>query len=151
MLGAHMKTWLAIALCLAFIFNFSLQAFEGRITAAVTQGGQTTAFRYTISTSALRLEATGSDRPNPVDALDLRTGTLALFSPHNRSFVYLKPALEIPAAPPGIPAMHAGIPSGVGLQTQAAPAAPASIGPTSLPGMTATPAMPAMPQVPAGM
>jgi hypothetical protein len=131
------------------IFTSSVKAFEGRITAASTQGGQTIALLYTVGTNALRLEVTGSDQPNPVDVLDRNSGELTLLFPHNRSFVRLKPVPENPAMPPGFPGMPAGMPPGVGPQTQIPPTAPpANIGPTNLPGM---PAIPAMPQAPAAM
>jgi hypothetical protein len=94
------------------------------------------------------LEVTGSDRPNPVDVLDRNTGELTLLFPHNRSFVRLKPMPENPATPPGFPGMPAGMPPGVGPQSQPTPAAPGNIGPTNLPGMPATPAMPSMPATP---
>ena len=73
-----------------FMLAFPAPAFEGRITATSTQGGDTVVLLYTVGTNALRLEVTGSDRPNPVDVLDLQTGTLTLFFPHNRRFVRLK-------------------------------------------------------------
>jgi hypothetical protein len=144
----HTRNSIAPATALAtglFIFASLATAFEGRITATSTQGGQTTALLYTVGTNALRLEVIGSDRPNPVDILDRTSGELTLLFPHNRSFVRLKPAPENPAPPPGFPEMPAGIPPGVGPRTQAAPAAPANVGPTNLPGM------PAVPQPPAGM
>ncbi len=119
-----------------FLFTSPAGAFEGLIKAASTQGGQTTALLYTVGTNALRIEVTGSARPNPVDVLDRNSGQLTLLFPHNRSFVRLKPAPDNPATPPGFPGMPAGMPVGIGPQTQTTPAASP---------------LPAMPQVPAGM
>ncbi len=129
-----------------FLLASTASAFEGRIQTVTTQGAQTQSLLYTVATNALRIEVTGSDRPNPVDVLDLRTGTLTLLFPHNRSFVHLKPGPENPTPPPGIPAMPSGIPPSVGPQTQATPAATAT---TNLPGGPDTPAMPVMPTRPA--
>lgn len=126
---------------------YSAAAFEGRITAQSTQGGQVTSLLYTIGTNALRLEVTGSDRPNPVDVLDCNSGALTLLFPHNRSFVKLTPALLNPSVtPPGIPNMPVTIPPGIGPHTPA-PAAPAASAPP--PGLSQMPAPP--PGLPPGV
>jgi hypothetical protein len=92
-------------------------AFEGRITAALTRGGQSTPLLYTAGTNCLRVEVTASSLPNPVDLLDLPSGELMLLFPNNRSFVRLKaevvnPAAVLPSAglqpsPPAMPQMPA--------------------------------------------
>jgi hypothetical protein len=113
-------------------------AFEGHITATATQGGQASALLYTVGSNALRIEVTGSERPSPVDLLDLRTGSLTLLFPHNRSFVRLPPAVDRAAdSPPGFP----GLPPGLGPPTGpgALPAAP---------GMGSLPSTPALPMMP---
>jgi hypothetical protein len=114
--------------------------FEGRLTVESTQGGQVTALLYTVGSNALRIEVTGSDRPNPVDVLDLKTGALTLLFPHNRSFVRLKPAAaENPSAPPpGFGAMPVPMPPG---------AAPPGAVPAVPPGAPAPP--PGFPPMPA--
>jgi len=123
------------------ILTYHSAAFEGRLTATCTLGGQPTALLYTIGTNCLRLEVTGSTRPDPVDVLDRNTGELTLFYPHNRSFVHLPKAAESAAAPTGFP-----VPPGAGLHP-ASPALPTGvppvIGPTNLPGMPAAPTLPA--------
>jgi hypothetical protein len=157
----HSKSPLAPAAALTaglFILAFPAAAFEGRITAASIQGGQATTLLYTVGTNALRLEVTGSDRPNPVDVLDLRAGTLTLLFPHNRSFVRLPPASEPASAPPpGFAPPPASLPSGLGPQTgtPAPPAPPPGFPPTGLPPgvgpqaqMSNAPGVPAMPQMP---
>ena len=157
----HSKNPLAPAAALAaglFILAFSAAAFEGRITAASTRGGQATALLYTVGTNSLRLEVTGSDRPNPVDVLDLRTGTLTLLFPHNRSFVRLPPASgPASASPPGFAPPPASLSPGIGPQTgpPAPPAPPPGFPPTGLPSgvgpqaqMSNAPGFPAMPQMP---
>ncbi len=157
----HRTTAAALAAGL-FILASPATAFEGRITAASTQGGQTTALLYTVGTNSLRLEVTGSDRPNPVDVLDLHTGALTLIFPHNRSFVRLKPAAENAAAPPpGMSPMP--VPAGIGPQSArlsgalAMPAPPAGLPPEigpqahAAPDAARMPAMPQMPTPPAGL
>jgi len=129
-----------------FILTSPATAFEGRITAAATQGGQTMALLYTVGTNALRLEVTGSDQPNPVDVLDRNSGKLTLLFQNNRSYVHLPKAAEAASAPPpGFPIPPGQLPSGIGPQTgaPAMPAPPTGIGPTNLPGMPAMPALPA--------
>jgi hypothetical protein len=140
-----MKTrTLITAFVASFLVVHSAFAFEGRITAAVTRGGQAMPLLYTAGTHCLRVDITASNRPNPVNLLDLPSGEMTLIFPNNRSFVRLKAAAENDStAPPGFPAM----PPGVGPQPQAM-AAPPAIGPTNFPGMSAPPAMPQMPAMP---
>ena len=137
-----------------FILASAAPAFEGRITAASTQGGRSTELLYTVGTNALRLEVTGSDRPNPVDVLELRTGALTLLFPHNRSFVRLPPPAEpASASSRGVPALPVSLPPGIGPQASVsnAPGVPAMPPMPSTPGMGSMPsisAMSAMPMIP---
>ncbi|HEY5297695.1 MAG TPA: DUF4412 domain-containing protein [Verrucomicrobiae bacterium] len=141
-----MKVNVFIALFVsAFCLLPSAFAFEGRLTAALTRGGQVTPLLYTAGTNFLRVEVTASDRPNPVDLVDLQSGEMTLLFPNNRSFVRFTPALENASeTSPPFPMM---------------PALPASpgIGPTNLPGRPALPqrptasGMPAMPMMPPPM
>jgi len=59
---------------LTAVFSFcvlhSALAFEGRITAALARGGQTTPLLYSAGTKFLRVEVTASSLPNPVNLLD---------------------------------------------------------------------------------
>jgi hypothetical protein len=142
-----------------------LPAFEGCIHAVITQGGEAAPLLYTVGTHFLRIEATDTNRPNPVDIWDRQTGALTLVYPHNRSFVRLQPAQlnpsttgfpptpdglraavgpAAPAAMPGMPFQPATImppgspPPGAGPQAQ----------PTPAPGALPAPGLPAMPMMP---
>lgn len=128
-------------------------AFEGTITATLTQGRLPIPLLYTVSTNAIRTEITDSTRPNPINFVDRSTGGLTLVFPHNRSYMRLSPSLQDQSAPrPGFPAMTE-IPAPAGIGPQAPfPAAPsAGVGPTNLPGMPALPRMPQRAQMPSGM
>ena len=97
-------------------------AFEGRLAAVATQGGQTQTFQYTIGAQELRIERTDTNWPFAQNLVNRETGAITLLFPHNRSFVRLPP------------------PPGIGSQTALSSAAP--------PGMPPRPAMPAMPMMP---
>jgi hypothetical protein len=115
-------------------------AFEGRIAAVTTEGGQTNALVYTVGTNFLRVELLATNWPNPVDVVDLGSGALTLFFPNNRSFVHLKPGADDAAAPAsGMPMMP--VPPDTGPQAQPAP-------PPGMPNMLAMPNMPAAPTMP---
>jgi hypothetical protein len=130
-----MKTKTLITAVSSFFVLHSALAFEGRITAALTRGGQATPLLYTAGTNCLRVEVAASDRPNPVDLLDWPSGEMTLLFPNNSSFVRLKTASEgASSAPPGFPAMQPGV-------------APQSQSPATPPAM---PQMPAMPNMPPG-
>jgi hypothetical protein len=127
-------------------------AFDGRIDVALVQGGQTNTLRHTIGPAHLRIETIGSAWPNPVDIVERQSGVLTLLSPHNRSFVRLKPAANTapPGMPgfPGMPMAPGGLPAGIGPQT--APSAPGQPGVgVPIPAMPAVPQMPQIPQMPA--
>jgi hypothetical protein len=91
---------------LAFGLAPSAMAFEGRITATVTRGGQSSGLLYLVGTNQLRIEKTDTNWPHARNIVDLQTGALTLLFPHNRSFVRLKPAASgvSPANPGGFPA-----------------------------------------------
>jgi hypothetical protein len=140
-------------------------AFEGRLQAILTRGGQTQTFFYTIGTNYLRIERGETDWPHARNLFNLQTGDLTLLFPHNRSYVRLK-ASSPNTAPqvPGLPLPPGGLPPGVGPQPQAAtapnvpalpalpnmPAAPPGIGPQAgaTPGAPAVPGMPSMGAMP---
>jgi hypothetical protein len=125
-------------------------AFEGRIQATFTRGGETEAWAYTVGTNSLRVELTDTNRPNPVDVLELKSGQMTLVFPNNRSFIRLKSMGEDRAeAPRGFPGMP-GIPSGIGPQAQSQ--SMPRIGPTNLPGSPMPPPpMPQLPNLPPGV
>jgi len=129
----------------------SAQAFEGRITAVLTRGGNTQTFTYTVDTNVVRLERNESNRPYAINLITLDTGDITLLFPHNRSFMRLKPPTKAVARPDGFPEMPmppGGLPPGIGPQANpadlsgapASGAPPAQIGPANLPGMPAMPA-----------
>jgi len=129
-----MKTKTLITAVSSFFLLHSALAFEGRITAALTRGGQATPLLYTAGTNCLRVEVAASDRPNPVDLLDWPSGEMTLLFPNNRSFVRLKVAPEdASSAPPGFPPIP---------QKPAMPNIPVGGG---------MPAMPPMPMMPPPM
>jgi hypothetical protein len=117
-------------------------AFEGRLQATLTRGGQTQTFFYTIGTNYLRIERGETDWPHARNLFNLQTGDLTLLFPHNRSYVRLK-ASSPNTAPqvPGLPLPPGGLPPGVGPQPQAATA----------PNVPALPALPNMPAPPPGI
>jgi hypothetical protein len=163
----HLLRTVAFALVSAFSLQPSAllsaaPAFEGRIHAELTRGSETTPLLYTVGTNQLRLEVTATNRPYPVDLVELSSGALTLVFPHNRSFVRLKPAAENASAlPPGMPPMP--VPAGIGPQSTPPPGAPQmpappagmppGIGPQAqaTPGAAGMPAMPQMPAPAAGM
>ena len=116
-------------------------AFEGRLQATLTRGGQTQTFFYTIGTNYVRIERSETDWPHARNIFNLQTGDLTLLFPHNGSYVRLK-ASRPNTAPqvPGLPLPPGGLPPGVGPQPQAA----------TPPKVPARPALPNMPGPPPG-
>jgi hypothetical protein len=159
------------AMLSSFLILPSAFAFEGRINAVTTRGGQADALLYTVGTNSLRVERTAANWPNPVDILDRNSGQLTLLFPNNRSFLRLQPAADAANSPvPGAPEMPmppGSLPPGAGSQTQTTPAMPTvpprrampnmlalppGVGPhaSAAPGASAMPAMP-MPIMPMPM
>ncbi len=157
---AHRRTPLTLVALLAtasFHLTFPATAFEGRITAESLKGGQTTALLYTIGSEAVRIELTGSDRPNPVDVGDLKSGALTLLLPRNQSYIRQRPSAVNVALRPGMPTgvMPGGLPSrdlppGIGPQDLPVVSSPAGIAPANFSGESAF-QMPRMPQMPSGV
>src|ERR1017187_3175153 len=150
-----MKIKTLITAVASFFILHSALAFEGRITAALTRGGQATPLLYTAGTNCLRVEVAASDRPNPVDLLDWPSGEMTLLFPNNRSFVRLKQgSATVPVSPVGVPPTGSGEP---GTDTRPAfnPARsvpgqrPETAGETPALPMPQMPAMPNMPNMPA--
>jgi hypothetical protein len=79
-----------IVAALAFCQFHSVRAFEGRIAASLTRGGDVQPLLYTVGANYLRVEQTRTDQPHPRDIVNLKTGELTLVFPHNRSFMRLK-------------------------------------------------------------
>jgi Domain of unknown function (DUF4412) len=133
------KTLIGAVVVSAFFISHSALGFEGRIRAVIRRSNQTTPLLYTVGTNFLRIEVTATDRPHPVDILDLNSGELTLLFPHNRSFVRLN------SSGTGVPSVRfdegraSGNPQLAGGTPAPLPAVPppAGIGPTNLPGMPA--------------
>lgn len=76
--------------------------FEGFISAELIQGTNRTSLRYTVHPDALRIEVAAAERPQPINLLNRKSGTLTLLFPHNRTFMRLPPGREdAPASGPG--------------------------------------------------
>ena len=150
------------AYCILFShsdFASSAEPFEGRISATTARGGHAVPLLYTIGSNYLRVEMTDTNWPNAFDILNRNSGQITLVFPHNGTFVRLKAAADNASAlPPGFPALHDGVPPGIGPQARPYPSAASAMpipqqlpprpGPTNLPGM---PAMPALPVPPGGL
>ncbi len=138
-----MKPQSPIAAVSIFVALHSSFAFEGHIRATLGRGGDTQNFVYTVGTNQMRIECTGTDRPNAKNIVDLDTGAITLLFPHNRSFVRLKATNGSGATPlpPGVPASRP-------MSTMSSPPdrMPPGIGPQ--PGGVGMPAMPMMPPMP---
>lgn len=149
-LAKRRKLPMAIAGSWLAFLTFGVQlstcfAFEGRIQATLTRGGETQTFIYTAGTNQLRIERGETDQPYPQNIVNRGTGELTLLFPHNRSFVRLKPAGDNTASFPTAPAMpapSARLPSGIGPQPSTG---------NLPPQQPAMPQMPAMPPRPAGV
>lgn len=127
-------------------------AFEGRISASLSRGGETDHLLYSVGTNFLRIEQTDTNWPFPRDVLNLQSGQLTLIFPHNRSFLRLTSETAAPAATPGFtpppPADPFGsspppIPPGAGPQ-----AGPPGVQPNVAGAMPPFPTMPMMPVPP---
>lgn len=129
------------------------RAFEGHIQAAITRGGATETYLYTISTNRMRIERGESEYPYARDIIALDTGEVVLLYPHNRSFVRLKnggqnaasPSSNPPGMPPGVgPRPPPGNPSALSEM----PPMPAGFGPQ---GGAPMPVLPRMPMEPVAL
>jgi hypothetical protein len=117
-------------------------AFEGRINAVLVRGTATTPLIYIAGTNSLRIEVAATNRPNPVDIVDIRSGTLTLLFPHNRSFVRVKAVAEESSDPrlrlPTMPMPSGDLPPGAGPRSQFGTS-------PDLPAISAIPNKPASP------
>lgn len=135
---------LAIAL---WGFVLPASAFEGRITAVLTRGGEAQTLVYTVGTNDLRIERGESDRPYARNLINLDTGAITILFPHNRSFIRLKSSPAAPGAFPNAADMNTPRPLPAPM---AVPPDPATMraGPTNTPSI---PPPPSMPQMSAGI
>ncbi len=129
-------------LVLALAIASNARAFEGKLEIVITHGSETTPLLYTVGANFLRIEVTGSNAPNPIDIVDLKSGALTLVFPHNHSFVQFKQGNENASSQlPGAPAMPPPPPV-VGSQSQ----------PNNMPRVLPTPpSIPPMPTPPGGL
>jgi hypothetical protein len=124
--------------------GFSVQGtgFEGKIHAIGGRTGEVSGLLYTVGTNCMRVEMTDTNFPNAIDLLDTSSGEITLVQPMNHTYLRFDPNSRptLPGrnpggpafAPPPMPAIQPGIPTGP----------PAVIGPTNLPGMPAMPSLP---------
>ncbi|HWC59382.1 MAG TPA: DUF4412 domain-containing protein [Verrucomicrobiae bacterium] len=105
-------------------------AFEGRIQATLTRGGEAQTWIYSVGTNTTRIERSETNWPYAKNLVTLNTGEVTLLFPHNNSFVQLPPASE-----------NAPLPT---LPSTPSTSMATSVGPTNLPGVPSRPAMPAM-------
>lgn len=73
--------------------------FEGRVTVAITRGGEVQNVLYTAGTNFLRIECLDTNWPHARDIVNLQGDELTLLFPHNRSFVRLNSQMASPARP----------------------------------------------------
>jgi hypothetical protein len=94
-----------IALALAG-FTAHGAAFQGRINATFTRGGEALPILYTIGSNSIRIEVTGSSYPHPINIIDRQSGALTMVYPHSRSFMRMNSQAQADAnrnLPPGFP------------------------------------------------
>src|ERR1041385_8749768 len=94
---------------IALLLLHSAVAFQGRIAATLTRGGDAQNLVYIVGTNLLRIERTETNWPYARDIVNLQSGEMTMLFPHNRSFVRLKPETQAPGASlvPGRPALPA--------------------------------------------
>ncbi len=127
------KPWMRTSFLIAAAVLFRVAnagAFEGRIQATLTRGGEAQTWIYSVGTNTIRIERNETNWPYAKNLVTLNTGEVTLLFPHNNSFVHLSPASEN-AQLPTLPSTHS-----TSMAT--------SIGPTNLPGVPSHPAMPTM-------
>ena len=157
-----------VALGAALFGAHTTFAFEGRIEAVLTRGGETETFLYTVGTNHLRVERTETNWPHAKNIVNLQSGEVTLLFPHNRSFVRLKNGgahapSHVPAgaSSAGVSSDMRHIPRATALPALPAVATPSGIGPQSaMPGqfanlrgtsLSGAPAIPNLPKPPADL
>jgi len=65
-------------------------AFEGRITATLTERGHAEHLGYTVGTNFLVVAQLATDWPSARNVVNLHSGEITLLFPHNRSFIRLR-------------------------------------------------------------
>ena len=119
-------------------------SFEGTLSATLTIRGTTTQLLFTRKDNQLRIEDAATNKPEPINIVDLASGKLMILFPHNSTFVGVDP-MKTPA-PPGAPPLPTSFPTlpnipGASIGAQTGPAVPPP------PGF---PSPPPLPEVPFG-
>lgn len=143
----------------SLVMGHSALAFEGRIAATLSRGGDAQKLLYTVGTNALRVEQLDTNWPHARDIVNFQTGEITLLFPHNRSFVRLQNSgtggapvrsndgnIQSRVSGPNLQltgGMPVPLPAGVGPQPGAFGAPPNVAG-----GMSPPPTMPMMPVPP---
>ena len=93
-MSGRLKSLAALLLALVPCLPGLAQAagFEGKIEIVVREEGETTSLLYRAAGDFLRIEISGSTAPNPIDLVDLKSGTLTMLFPQNQSFTRCQPA-----------------------------------------------------------
>jgi hypothetical protein len=111
-------------------------AFQGRISATFTRGGETLPVLYTVGSDLIRIEVTGSTYPHPINIVDRQSGAVTMVYPHNRSFMRLKMQSEPVASgnlPSGFPPANS-FPQPAAIPTPQSRPGPGFPGVPNLPG-----------------
>ena len=139
------------ALLLALLATLNAQrstarAFEGRLRATLTRGGEAETFLYTVGTNCLRVERGETNWPYTVNLVHRDSGAVTLLFANNRSFVNLKSGTGVS------PVSSDGSQDSMGMKhtgKMPVPLPSAGVGSAVLPTVPGAGALPAMPQMPA--
>ncbi len=107
-----MRNAAAVIVFVASFFVRPAVAFEGRMTATVKRGNETSTLIYTVGTNCLRVARGETDQPYTVNLVARDTGVVMLLFPCNCSWVRLNPPSADSPVPPGVGPQAS--PSGVG-------------------------------------
>ena len=139
------------ALLLALLATLNAQrstarAFEGRLHATLTRGGEVQTLLYTVGTNCLRVARGETNWPYTVNLVHRDSGAVTLLFANNRSFVNLKSGTGVS------PVSSDGSQESMGMKhtgKMPVPLPSAGVGSAVLPTVPGAGALPAMPQMPA--
>lgn len=112
----------AALLISVFLVLHSTFAFEGRISATFSKGGDEQHLLFTVGTNCLRVERLETNSPHAQDILNLQTKEMTLLFPNNQSFIRFKPVAENATSPEMLPMNP---PPGIGARPGNSPGMPA--------------------------
>ena len=147
---AHRPTFSAALWLLCFAAQMQAaeqdRKFEGTVKATLLRAGTPpTEFLFTRKDNQLRIEDAATNKPEPVNLVDLASGKLTIIFPHNSTFVQVGPT-KTPAPPGAPPPPPPNFPTPPNI-----PAAPIGAGPgPAIPPPPGFPSPPPMPAVPFG-